>query len=467
MVQQLGLDHGRGLREKFFLSPRGTCDTIPGMSLRIPFFLLALLSSVLFTTAAPASSLPEAVIPAGVGINIHFTRGHEQDLDLMAAAGIKFVRQDLYWAGTEPRKGEYDWSEFDDLLTQLDRRGMHAYLILDYSHPLYEHDVTATNPITGETGERTTASPQHPESIAAFANWAAAAARHFHGRGVIWEIWNEPNISFWQPKPDVEQYTALALATCRAVRAADPDATIVAPASSEFPWPFLERFFQSGALEYLDAVSVHPYRPPQMPPETAAADFQRLRALIAKYAPAGKKNLPILSGEWGYSTHSKGGVTLDQQANFIARQQLSDLLCGVPLSIWYDWKNDGNDPAENEHNFGTVKPDLAPKPAYGALQTLTRELGGGHLERRFDTGNTNDFVLLFRTGGEGRKLAAWTIAKARNVSLPLAHASTNQLAWINGAGQRGTMDATSGSLPLALDGTPKYIDLRGADLPAK
>ncbi len=29
---------------------------------------------------------------------------------------------------------------------------------------------------------------------AAFARFAAAAARHYRGKGIIWEIWNEPNL---------------------------------------------------------------------------------------------------------------------------------------------------------------------------------------------------------------------------------------------------------------------------------
>ena len=154
---------------------------------------------------------------------------------------------------------------------------------------------------------------------------------------MLWEIWNEPNGNFWSPKPDAQQYTALALATAKAIREAEPQATIIGPASSGFPWEFLETFLKSGVLEYLDAVSVHPYRNPRKPPETAAADYQKLRTMIERYAPASKKDkLPILSGEWGYSTW-KHGVSLETQAAFAARQQLSNLLNGVPLSIWYDW----------------------------------------------------------------------------------------------------------------------------------
>jgi hypothetical protein len=289
-----------------------------------------------------AGELPPLALPAGVGVNIHFVSGHQRDLDLIAAAGFKFVRMDFSWTGTESTKGEYQWSDYDQLEADLAARKLGAVFILDYSNPLYESTVTSGNPLNGESHE-TTASPQHPESVAAFARWSAAAARHFHGRQIIWEIWNEPNISFWSPKPDAEQYTTLALAAAKAIRAIDPEATIVGPASSGFPWDFLETFLKSGILEYLDAVSVHPYREYRRGPETAAADYEKLRQLIDRYAPTARRGkIPILSGEWGYASHTRG-VTLETRAAFAARQQLANLLNGVPLSIWYDWKNDGED----------------------------------------------------------------------------------------------------------------------------
>src|SRR5215467_8306815 len=153
---------------------------------------LRLVVGLVFPLVLSASEIPDAVIPNGVGVNIHFVTGHEQDLDLIAAAGFKFVRMDFAWTAIEKQKGKYDWSEYDQLLANLDKRGLRALFILDYSHHLYERPVTSPHPITGAT-HRTTASPQHPERIAAFANWAAAAAKRFHGRHIIWEIWNEPN----------------------------------------------------------------------------------------------------------------------------------------------------------------------------------------------------------------------------------------------------------------------------------
>jgi len=54
--------------------------------------------------AMQAADLPELVLPQGVGVNIHFTRGHERDLDLIAAAGCKFIRRTLVGAARSARR---------------------------------------------------------------------------------------------------------------------------------------------------------------------------------------------------------------------------------------------------------------------------------------------------------------------------------------------------------------------------
>jgi polysaccharide biosynthesis protein PslG len=412
-----------------------------------------------------AAEIPDNVFPKGVGVNIHFTRGHERDLDLIAAAGFKLVRMDFLWGRTERRKGEYDWSEYDELTTELERRGIRPYYILDYSNPLYEATVITQNPDTLREEDRSTASPRRPESIAAFARWAASAAGHFRGRHVIWEIWNEPNIEFWKPEPDVKQYIALALATCKAIREADPQATIVAPATSSFPWGFLKKFLKSGVLEYLDGVSVHPYRSEESPPETAAEDYKRLRKLIEQSAPNdAKKRIPIISGEWGYSSDKMTGVSLEKQADFMARQQLSNLLQGVPISIWYDWRNDGEDVNQREHNFGAVTFNLQPKPGYVAIQTLTRELSGYRIASRRNTGNKRDFVLILKDTMEETKLAVWTVGKPHTVTFDLEAAAATELVVVEGHGKRGSIEIRNNRLTVRLSSAPAYINLKDVQL---
>lgn len=413
-----------------------------------------------------AAEIPQPVIPAGVGVNIHFVTGHEHELDLIQAAGFKFVRMDFAWTAIERTKGQYDWHEYEQLLDNLDKRGLRPILILDYSHPLYEASVTCTNPMNNQL-HTSIAAPQHPDSIAAFVRWATAGVQHFRGRHVLWEIWNEPNIEFWSPHGDAQQYATLALAVCKSIRSTTPDATIIGPATSTLPWDFLETVFKAGALEYLDAVSVHPYRRPNRPPESAAEDFHKLRELIERYAPESRKGkIPILSGEWGYSSFTKG-VSVETQAAFAVRQQLSNLLEGVPLSIWYDWKNDGDEPKENEHNFGTVLPDLTPKPAYTAIQTMTRQLSGYRIARRFSVHSDQDYVLMLTSNNGPRKLVAWTIGEAHIVHLDISGNAGTAFQIVSGKGETSSAKVDSGKLAIELTQLPQYVTLGETSIEAK
>ncbi len=383
--------------------------------------------------AQQPTGLPELRIPDGFGVNIHFTSAGRSELELLKASGVKFIRMDFAWGATERNRGQYNFSAYDRLVTDMTDLGIRCLLILDYSNRLYDDGL----------------SPHTPEGQAAFANWAAAAAKHFVGKGILWEIWNEPNISqFWKPKPNADDYSKLALATIDAIRKADPDAFIMAPASSTFPWDFFETMGKAGVLRRLDAVSVHPYR--QTAPETAEADYARLRLLLDRYAPG--KNVPIVSGEWGYST-AWGGMNDDKQANYLVRQRLLNLWMGVPLSIWYDWHDDGPDPKEPEHHFGTVFLDFKPKPSYTAGKVLAETLNGYRFVRRLAIGSPKDYLLLFANGNKAA-LAAWTIAEPHDLKINLR---APEVALVTRDGQRQVAKSDNGTVQVRLGPGPQYI----------
>lgn len=415
-------------------------------------YLLLVLLTLMAAQSAGAATLPSLVVPDGVGTNIHFVRGNEKDLDLIAAAGIRVVRVDFKWDETERYKGVYDWSAYDELASNLAKRGIRPMFILDYSNALHEETESKLWMYLWLYWE--VMSPRRPESVAAFSKWAAAAAQHFNKYHVIWEIWNEPNIGFWKPKPNVDDYSRLALSACSAIHAAVPDATVVAPASSGLPWEFLETFFKSGALKCLDAVSVHPYR--EAIPETAANDYVRLRKLVDQYTPPDRKQpIPILNGEWGYASVLRGRTQTDQ-ADFAVRIQLVDLMNNIPLSLWYDWKNDGPDRTNHEHNFGMVEADLTPKHAYIALKTLTTQLSGFQLVRRLDIGNSNDYALLFKNTAGQSKIVAWTIGRTHSTRIPIPSAPA-KVTLTNWQGISVPLQLDTPWVPVTLNGSPGYI----------
>lgn len=378
-------------------------------------------------TFIPQSASTGPVIPEAFGVNIDFTDPRPGELTMISEAGFRWVRMDLKWDATETEPRRYDFSNYDRLLTALESQRIHALFILDYGNPLYDNG----------------APPRTEATRQAFAWWAVAAAKHFAGRGVLWEVYNEPNHStFWPPKPNATEYVALALAVGRAFQASVPDEKLIGPATSEIDFSFLESCFKAGLLEYWSAVSVHPYR--RSDPETAAQDYCRLRELIKTYQPklvqspvrtgsasdramSSTKDIPIISSEWGYSA-AWPNVNEEKQGELLARAFLVNVSNGISLSIWYDWRDDGLNPNDPEHHFGTVSnayhesrnPVYDPKPAYFAAKNLATFFSGFRFEQRVDVGAAEDYLLAFRKGSELR-FAAWTTAgRAKKVLLPLS-----------------------------------------------
>lgn len=405
---------------------------------------LIVLLAGLAGTARGGECLPLApVLPDGLGVNIHFTEPRPGEMRMLAEAGFRWVRMDLGWAGTERVAGQYDFRRFDVLMDALRPHAIRALLILDYSNKLYDQGL----------------SPHSDEGRRAFARWAAAAVTHFRGRGILWEMYNEPNIHFWKPRPNVEHYVKLALEVGRAIRAAAPDERYIGPATSQIDLEFLEACFRAGLLEHWCAVSVHPYR--QKGPETAAAEYAGLRRLIARYAPPGK-NIPILSAEWGYSAAWRN-FDAAGQGRMLPRQWMVNLANDVPLSIWYDWHDDGRDPREPEHHFGTVlhpyyadrDPVYEPKPAYRAAKTLTTFLSGFQYNKRLAVGGPEEYVLLW-TKGDQVRLSAWTGAgPPREVVLP---ASPGRFDVVGHTGESlPACTANADGLKLTLTDAPQYL----------
>lgn len=392
-------------------------------------------------TCTAAVKLPALAVPDGFGVNIHF-RGQPRDLDLIADAGFKFIRMDLTWESVEREKGVYDFdkSGYDDLTKGCSKRGIRVLYILDYSNRLYESDRS----VRTEQGRR------------AFAAFAEAAASRYSGNEILWEIWNESNIKqFWRPEPNVDDYCKLVKVTAARLKKADSSGLVAAPATSTIPFKWLEDCFKRGLLKWIDVLSVHPYRP--QPPETVIKDYARLRELMKTYIPDGK-NIPIISSEWGYSNINWNNTHLsnEQQAQYLVREFLVNLYQKIPVSIWYDWKNDGTNPNEREHHFGTVMHDLKLKPAYIAAKNLSYTLGGFSIDKRLSLGSDEDFAFILNKGKD-EAIVVWTTGKEHKVTLPIEAGQIRTIHFLGNEEKRSSTARKNGVLELTISQNPQYL----------
>ncbi|MGG1513868.1 S-layer homology domain-containing protein [Paenibacillus oryzisoli] len=153
---------------------------------------------------------------------------------------------------------------------------------------------------------------------------------------------------------------------------------------------WLENFYksdgQTGAQvkNYFDVLDVHPYvknhegsLPGLIPgaPEMLIGKIKEIQALKAKY---GDQDKPVIFTELGWSTYTGSGylrqVDRVTQRNYLARAYMHAIAGGIKRMHWYDFQDDGTDPANLEHNLGMIDWYGVPKPSYYAYYTMAKVL---------------------------------------------------------------------------------------------
>jgi hypothetical protein len=207
----------------------------------------------------------------------------EQELTRMGQGKVGSLRVHLPWANIdpEPKAGDFDWGATDGVILAAAARGIEPQPFL-FGTPRW----VATDMDGEDACDPNCAiyAPRSPEALEAWGKFVGAAVERYGPEGKLWEenpdvdpvpvrawqIWNEQNSpSFYQPKPDVEEYATMLKVAAEAIRKEDPEAQIVlggmfgTPLGGERPayaaYDYLKRLYEDGADEYFDGVGVHPY----------------------------------------------------------------------------------------------------------------------------------------------------------------------------------------------------------------
>jgi hypothetical protein len=394
----------------------------------------------------PSADTREADLASPFGVSMHFGHGSrgpiENNLKLASDMGIRWLRDDGSWGSIEREKGVYKVPPTFDRFLRTARKdwGCEPLIILDYSNSLYCKDrAVATE-----------------EERQAFANWAEFMAREYKDSVTYWEVWNEPNISFWQPTPNPHDYALLLKATYAAVKRGNPDAKVVAMVTAGIDLTFIEAVLSEGTVGYFDAVSVHPYRYPRAPEAgklTMLGHLQKLVDLLAKY---GIKDTPIYNSEVGWPNQDDPrGLPEATSANYLSRMYVQ--LCSIPqirATFWYDFQNDGLKKDYNENNFGLLHNDFSPKAPAVAYRMTSLALKGRRFVRELDTKDETTRAYLFAGSDGTRVLAAWSTAGKGALNTKWR---TGSLQLISAAGPMRTVMAPGGVYAAELSETPVFL----------
>lgn len=352
----------------------------------------------------------------------------EQAAQMARDAGVKWSREEFAWSRIEPRKGEFQWKFYDDLMVCAKRNGITVYAIVCYWAPW------------------TKAYTQ--EGIEDYVRYLQALVRRYGKDIKQWEIWNEPNIFFWQgPK---EMYAELLKRSYAAIKELDPKAEVLGLSTAGIDYKFMDQMLALQAP--FDILTIHPYRRVLKDTEFIA-DLKKASDKVM--LPDGRRR-PVWLTEMGWATFTphntlrQGFVptTLRAQAELIARSYLCAIVSGVePRTFWYNFRNDGEDPVYFEHQMGILHRDFRPKPAYRAYAVLARLLQDKTMERQLPlNGDTLAFAFKARTGRE-RVVAVWDPLRDTQVTVPV---TGNQVTLMNAMGETRRVAAPNGRCSIGL-----------------
>ncbi|MGZ6733819.1 MAG: beta-galactosidase [Nocardioides sp.] len=288
--------------------------------------------------------------------------------------GASWVRVDFAWTDLEPRRGRYDWSTTDRIVAAAAERGVHVLALLTY-----------TPPWARAPGCERFACP--PASAAAFAAFAAATVARYAPRGVTsYQLWNEPNIDLFWPRPDPAAYGALVGAAVPAMRAEHAHLRVLlgglaytTPAGDGIAPPSFVRRACADRRCDVDAVGYDPYTYPEVPSVTGVTTPWNLLtaggALRRSVDQVLGTDVPIWVSEFGAPVQrpgERGGRAVSEQ------QQASIIGTGLTLA-WQDlhvggfflnaWRDDAGE-ASPAGRFGLWRADGTARPAVAEVARL-------------------------------------------------------------------------------------------------
>src|SRR5947209_19570420 len=180
----------------------------------------------------------------------------------MARAGAESIRADFTWPSAQPSAGApFDFGASDSVVAAA------------ATHHLSVLPVVLDAPPWARDSSSPHGPPRDPSQYAAYLD---ALVHRYGPNGSFWsehpqlprlairawQIWNEPDLSFWWPTGGSDwaaSYVALLQSAHAAVKNADPGATVVAGALTNFSWNDIDALYRAGGRRYFDVAALDPY----------------------------------------------------------------------------------------------------------------------------------------------------------------------------------------------------------------
>ncbi len=280
---------------------------------------------------------------------------------MMRDAGIEFARVDFLWSDLEPQEGRFDFTHQDHVLEILSRYGIKILATLNYN-PLWRTFPWNTAP-----------------DLRAFMLYVRAVVRHYKERVKYWEIWNEPDHeTYWTPQDELVTYSQLLKMGYAAIKEEDASAVVLMGGLCD-GGSCLRKIYLNAGREAFDIVNIHPFINPLLP--NALSAMQEIHAKVLQtMVDFNDAEKPIWFTEIGCpgAAKSTGGWWAGAVPNEVQQAEWLETVYsnvlnwkGVQKVFWAFFRDTDRHFKNDTDNFGLLRLDFSPKPAYVAYKKIT------------------------------------------------------------------------------------------------
>jgi arabinogalactan endo-1,4-beta-galactosidase len=313
----------------------------------------------------------------------------QRSLELLRAAGVSWIRQELPWEQiepvargqtTDPKFGGSTWANFDDIVDRAGANGMNVLLRLDTS-PRWALPPDAQDGLSPPIDDND------------YWNFVSQVVTRYRSRVAAYQIWNEPNLtSEWGRRPpDPIAYARLLRGASERIHSVDPQAKVVmaalAPTLTENADAlnellYLEQLYNAGVRGTFDVMAVQAYglRGGPDDPRVDRSDVTFSRPILVHKTMdvKGDGATPIWATEVGwnvnppdYASQTYGRVTPTLQARYTVRAMdrvREQWPWMQAMYVWYWKRADNANQDQSWFWFRVADPDFSLQPVYYALR---------------------------------------------------------------------------------------------------
>jgi glycosyl hydrolase family 39 (putative alpha-L-iduronidase) len=343
----------------------------------------------------PAAAGPAAAESMPFGIGFSGGAATEKVFPHLENAGVQWIRTFPEWSQLEPKLNQFDWTSSDELVKLARAHHLRIVGLLLYFAPW------SSTHAEGSTDWRVVRYGFPVKKMDYWRDYVRAVVERYRDDITYWEIWNEPNAPSFNTHGTPKDYADLVREADIVAKQVNPQARIGITCAT-FDVGYLDQVIRHGAAGHFDFVCVHPYESVGYLFGSDAGFLHMagtLRQMLAKNQQ--RPNLPLWMTEIGVTT-TQDPQQEQRQAAALLKTYLLGVVQGFDRIFWFEARG----PKYDGGQFGIIRDDYSPRPAYAAYKTMTAQLGPTPRYVGWVNQGGNGYGFVF-AGHDGPVLATW------------------------------------------------------------